>query len=464
MVDLFPPPYWSAPGARLYCGDALAVLRTLPSWSVHCVVTSPPYWGLRDYGTGEWEGGSAECDHVQKSGNVYSTRPEVRPGRTPVDGITYKDTCGKCGAQRTDQQLGAEPSPDCGTQGRAQCGACYVCNLVGVIREVRRVMRDDANCWLNLGDSFSSGGQLVGVPWRVALALQADGWVLRNDVIWYSPNKMPESVTNRCTKSHEHIFLLTKGMRYYYDSIAIEEDTVSRPHAPGRVSEERVGQGAGGMGSSILNEPDKVWGADGLKNKRDVWVVPTRSGGAGGHFATYSPQLITPCILAGTSECGACARCGTPYERVVEREQAPPEVFTNRSAPVDGKVYSGSIVNGVWRGQGQKLQDWRDAHPSKTVGWRKVCACVGEEVVRCIVLDPFVGSGTTVATAIDLGRHGVGIDLSAAYLTDLAVPRVEAALRGEGAAARRKAKVVASNWSPNASRPPVERMRGVEED
>lgn len=182
-------PYWTTNDGqlvKLYHGDVLHVLRQLPSQSVHCVVTSPPYWGLRDYGV--------------------------------------------------DHQLGSEKSPDClGWARGVNCAekdwenGCHVCRMVLVFREVRRLLRDDGTFWLNYGDTYNAPGlqgNLVGVPWRVALALQADGWVLRQDIIWHKPSPMPESVKNRCTKSHEYVFLLTKKCsRYYYNAEAIKENS-----------------------------------------------------------------------------------------------------------------------------------------------------------------------------------------------------------------------------------------------
>ena len=330
----WPAAYRAWPGACLYRGDVRTCLRAMPARSVQCCVTSPPYWGLRDYGT--------------------------------------------------DGQVGMEASPDCGTQGQAQCGGCFVCSMVAVFREVHRVLRDDGTCWLNLGDSYLPSGNLVGVPWRVALALQADGWVLRSDIIWYSPNKMPESVLNRCSKSHEHIFLLTKSQDYYYDGVAIKEES---------------------------------------SNKRDVWVVPTR-GYSGAHYATFSPRLITPCILAGTSEHGCCSRCRRPWERVVvridgqvnEEREAGDDLSRDRSFDWsrNGLPGSKSTLDGV-------------PAVKETVGWQAACGC-GWKVTPCVVLDPFVGSGTTVATALTLGRAGVGVDLSEVYLRDNAVPRIEEAM------------------------------------
>jgi DNA modification methylase len=230
--------------SQLIIGDCRKVLASLPGESVDCCVTSPPYFGLRDYGK--------------------------------------------------DGQIGLEQTPD-----------VYVQELVGVFREVRRVLRNDGTLWLNLGDSYSAGGRgggaegsiqsgnigsttgvvfdawkvpgfkpknLLGIPWRVALALQADGWYLRQDIIWSKPNPMPESVTDRCTKAHEYIFLLSKSDRYYFNNEAIKEPSIN----------EDVG---------------------GMRNKRSVWTVTTRPCREA-HFATYPTDLIVPCILAGSKSDG----------------------------------------------------------------------------------------------------------------------------------------------------------------
>lgn len=234
-------------------GDALETLHTLPDCSVHCCVTSPPYWGLRDYG---------------------------------VSG-----------------QLGLEPTPQ-----------EYVSRMVDVFREVRRVLRDDGTLWLNLGDNYAANRHgmkaadfglkskdLVGIPWRVAFALQEDGWYLRQDIIWHKPNPMPESVTDRCTKAHEYIFLMAKNERYYYDQEAISENA--------KCAGQKVKtNGNQGMCSGYDGHRTR----DGLKrgvvvannrNRRSVWTVATHSF-AWAHFATFPPDLIKPCILAGCPEGG----------------------------------------------------------------------------------------------------------------------------------------------------------------
>jgi DNA modification methylase len=268
-------------------------------------VTSPPYFGLRDYGTATWEGGDTSCDHVHS----YNKQTGVL-SNDDQDGWKklYQDICGKCGASRIDQQIGQEQSPE-----------EYVERLVDVFREVKRILRDDGTLWLNLGDSYAGNnsqasnngragygtprerivnrtGQglkpkdLIGIPWRVAFALQSDGWYLRQDIIWHKPNPMPESVTDRCTKAHEYIFLMSKSEHYYYDSEAIKEKAIQPPHAPGNKKLDVSRNDRGFMGS--------IWGADGMRNKRSVWTVNTKPY-TEAHFAVYPTKLIEPCILAG---------------------------------------------------------------------------------------------------------------------------------------------------------------------
>jgi DNA modification methylase len=324
-------------------GDCRELLKGLPDESVHCVVTSPPYWGLRDYGTAKWEGGDTGCDHRQQLGGEggASAKQNTSAG---TQTIAYRDNCGKCGARRIDAQLGLEPTPQ-----------AYVENMVAVFREVRRVLRDDGTLWLNLGDSYNSIGHkksgsgygstglaggiaqehhplrrentapglkhkdLVGIPWRVAFALQADGWYLRQDIIWAKPNPMPESVRDRCTKAHEYLFLLAKSEQYFYDAEAIKEPVSDKTHARRKIVPAgwAVGEGAhtavahqtaknhrkvAEPGSGVKNNssmdaalavmPDN-------RNKRSVWTVPSAPFPEA-HFATFPPALIEPCILAGS--------------------------------------------------------------------------------------------------------------------------------------------------------------------
>jgi DNA modification methylase len=247
---------------KIMQGNCLDILRTLPDASVHCCITSPPYFGLRDYG----------CEG----------------------------------------QIGLEPTPD-----------EFVARLVDVFGEVRRVLRDDGTLWLNLGDSYCGAGysnhtlerngaalrgdggkqrhgttrisglkskDLIGIPWRVAFALQSDGWYLRQDIIWSKPNPMPESVRDRCTKAHEYIFLLSKSERYYFDADAVAEPEVcGRQRGPAIHPDVKSTNGNSGLSRRK---------SDGFRNKRSVWTVTTKPF-KGAHFATFPPDLIEPCVLAG---------------------------------------------------------------------------------------------------------------------------------------------------------------------
>ena len=313
--------------ARILVGDVRTRLSKIPDQSVQSCVTSPPYWGLRDYGTAEWEDGDGNCDHIQdESKTKQFGNPEFnenRPSRkeTKTKGFYYEKECEKCGAKRIDSQIGLEQSPN-----------EYVEQLVQVFREVKRVLRDDGTLWLNLGDSYSGSGKgpsgnlgkthdernmeekhsaivpdglkpkdLVGIPWRVAFALQADGWYLRQDIIWAKPNPMPESVTDRCTKSHEYLFLLSKSARYYFDNQAIKEPGVSE------IGDAQIRFGGSKYGDSDdpkhATKSGDVWvkPEDGLRNKRDVWTINTKPF-KGAHFAVMPEALVEPCILAGSKE------------------------------------------------------------------------------------------------------------------------------------------------------------------
>jgi len=260
-------------------GDCRDTLRRLSADGVKAqmCVTSPPYFGLRDYGH--------------------------------------------------EDQIGLEPTP-----------ADYIAAMVDVFRCVRDVLADDGVAWVNLGDSYGPGKQLIGIPWRVALALQADGWILRQDIIWHKPNPMPESVTDRCTKAHEYIFLLSKSERYFFDSDSIEEPVTGNSSTGAKIpSTLSGGKGANGLTQTGGKESSTLglgWHKS-TRNRRDVWTVHVRPYG-GAHFATFPPALIEPCILAG-------------------------------SRPGD------------------------------------------------IVLDPFLGSGTTAAVAIQHGRNWIGCELNPDY-------------------------------------------------
>ena len=236
---------------EILLGNCIDKLKELTDDSVQTCITSPPYYGLRDYGTGRWVGGDPNCNHFRenKKGNSTSTghKAMFESGNAVGDAI-YKKVCPICGAVRVDEQIGLEETPE-----------EYIDNLVQVFHEIKRVLKDDGTLWVNIGDSYNGykgnavsqyndsdyvGGHgfhptresgyglecknlkpkdLIGIPWMLAFALRADGWYLRQDIIWQKPNPMPESVTDRCTKSHEYIFLLSKNEKYYFDNDAIKE-------------------------------------------------------------------------------------------------------------------------------------------------------------------------------------------------------------------------------------------------
>lgn len=276
-------PFWQTTDkqlVRLYHGDVVKTLRRLSAKSVQCVVTSPPYWSLRDYGTAEWEGGSDVCDHKRKGIDIRKDPTSTLNSRASNQNHERepwpKGVCKKCGAKRIDQQIGSEKTPE-----------EFVEKMVEVFRQVWRVLRDDGTVWLNLGDSYGKQG-LVGAPWKVALALQADGWILRQDVIYAKPNPMPESVRNRCTKSHEYLFLLTKkGSGYYCDMEAIRETSVNRESLEGRTprNDDQFVQTGGDKATYRTGfsqiEQGKTYPT---RNKRSVWNIASESY-EGAHFA-----------------------------------------------------------------------------------------------------------------------------------------------------------------------------------
>jgi hypothetical protein len=260
---------------------------------------------------------------------------------------------------------------------------------------------------------------LIGIPWMLAFALRADGWYLRQDIIWHKPNPMPESVKDRCTKSHEYIFLLSKSARYYYDNEAVKEPVsdVSMKRAEYGWDCDRPSTKNGSMGGEGIHT-EKMGSRfvdPAGRNKRDVWTVTTKPY-KGAHYATFNPELIKPCILAGAPET-CCAKCGAPYERVVERDRKARNELPKDDPRYRPNTYHGSYEN--INGKGDAGYTF-----TQTLGFEPTCDC-NAGTSSGIVFDPFVGSGTTVATAIQLGRKGIGIDLSFKYLQENAKARVD---------------------------------------
>ena len=297
-------------------GDCIDVLKTLPDNSIDCCVTSPPYYGLRDYGTGTWVGGDPNCPHRRMS----KFSPNTSTGHAQeelignVGDAIYKSVCPLCGAVREDKQVGLEETPE-----------EYIDRLVAIFDEVKRVIKDDGTLWVNIGDTYNGSKQgnteyikrkelsdtnnfvknkwggaktkdMIGIPWMLAFALRNSGWYLRQDIIWFKVNPMPEPVKDRCVKSHEYIFLLSKSPKYYFDYEAIQEVATgsSKPRVFGK--HDQIG--------TFRNDIDKVFdGGNGMRNKRDVWSVsPSHYSEA--HFATFPEDLVEPMILAGCPEGG----------------------------------------------------------------------------------------------------------------------------------------------------------------
>lgn len=457
---------------EIICADAREALAAMPDGSVHTCITSPPYWGLRDYGLEPVVWGDAECGHEwgeesyqrrSNDGGDPNRKQETNAGALGRDEPIYHAFCRRCSAWRGS--LGLEPTPE-----------LYVEHIVQVMREVRRVLRDDGTLWLNLGDSYAGsqkgigadgtayGGakqrtnsgsmglpvikdipglkpkDLVGIPWRVAFALQADGWWLRSDIVWSKPNPMPESVTDRPTRSHEYLFLLSKSARYYYDQDAIQEpaknpeDDIRRIEQQHEKNKSAATAERGGLRVRKSKMPDgwathkgnhgtihqdgREAGAPTVipagRNKRSVWEIATQPY-AKAHFATFPEKLVEPCILAGTSEWGCCPECGAPWERMVEKGKLVPDApgYKPRGAehPRDGFRAVGMTVKGDPHGSAAPNHHYERIDK----GWCPTCDHEGEPA-PCTVMDPFAGSGTVGLVAERLGRHSVLIDANEDYV------------------------------------------------
>ena len=334
--------------AQIILGDVRTSLQRIDEKSVQTCITSPPYWGLRDYGE--------------------------------------------------DNQIGLEQTPD-----------EYVAQMVAVFREVWRVLRDDGTVWLNIGDSYAGGGMkipeglkqkdLVGIPWRVALALQADGWYLRQDIIWHKPNPMPESVSDRCTKSHEYVFLLTKSPKYFFDNEAIKEDGVIPAGTKGaKGSVERQNE------KGVNARPPEYKIYDGKRNKRSVWTINTKPF-KGAHFAVMPEALVEPSILAGIPQGGCCSTCRTPYIRDMRKgERVNFEVRENTLNVIPGR-------NKLSRLQSKAME----SRPKEMMGWIQSCECAESEPVPSLAMDPFTGSGTVAVVALRNNCNFIGTELNPEY-------------------------------------------------
>jgi DNA modification methylase len=368
-------------------------------------------WGLRKY-----EGDQG----VEWPAVEYSPMPGLPP-------ITIEP-------MRCD--LGLEPTPE-----------AYIGHLMLVMREMWRVLSGSGTAWVNLGDSYASSGNhgrisdksalnggsgpgkkyeigtmgraptphglktkdLCMIPQRFALAAQADGWWVRSEIIWAKKAPMPESVTDRPTRSHEQIWLLTKQPQYFYDAEAVREPLKRGSCGSSFTSGKTLVNGQGRVSTKERTEPSG-------RNRRDVWHLgPSPYPGA--HFATFPPIIPETCIQAGTSARGVCPECGNPWVRVVEREFVPQPDVKDAAKLLKGSNKGMATENG-----------WGDTPRgttcSSTVGWEPTCECDAEPI-PATVLDPFVGSGTTVQAAVKLGRHAIGVDISGEYLNTLVPERLK---------------------------------------
>jgi DNA modification methylase len=453
--------------ARILVGDVLARLADLPDDSVHCVVTSPPYWGLRDYGTARWDGGDPNCSHRQPATGSTQNKGH-RAGGAP-----FRDKCGLCGAVRSDEQLGLEPTVQ-----------EYVDRMVEVFREVRRVLRPDGTLWLNLGDCYATGAgkvgdapgggeqgarwrgdvdrirdekrgyripagatntidpkgraglgpmtqpnrmpqaglkpkDLVGVPWRVAFALQADGWWLRRDIIWAKPNPMPESCRDRPTSSHEYLFLLTKAESYFYDAAAVMENVTGGAHRRSAAASQfpaqsvrdekrrrrgvnpkalAAGPGVKQNGSFSAAVVDLV----GSRNRRSVWTIATQPF-PGAHFATFPEEIPRLCIMAGTSEKGVCPTCGAPRRRVIVRKGGT----IGHEWHTDPALKAGGVARIERRAD-------EGSYSRRHAGWSSTCVCGFPQYQPgdLELIETPVGDEAGPDTTMTEGRRGLGRERS----------------------------------------------------
>lgn len=453
-------PWLRDPDVTLWHGDCLSVLRTMPDRSVHMVASSPPFYGLRDYGTGSWEGGEEGCDHKAAAG----AERKFTNGRgegvgddyagsnlrswTTRDGTAYREECGKCGARRVDQQIGLEASPD-----------EWVERLVEVYAECRRVLRDDGVMWVEIGDSYTPTGggapgkpkgliarrpwkpkDLLGQPWMLAFALRADGWYLRSEVIWHRPNPMPESIGDRPTKAHSTVFLLSKSPRYFYDADAIRQPFSENSHARGNgigvkqeLNAERgmtAGRNNASFGNAVRRHQSDVATPqeetlDGMEGERprgpdgrratahprpgvnslqerstgDRWPNP---GGANARTVWSIPTEPTSFKHFATWPTKLIARmiqAGTSEKGCCPSCGAPWRRVTDE--PEQGESWHDHDDD---LGQGQRQPDglagdrfYEGWSPPVTLGWERSCSCV---VLECGVCDR-----TTHMSAVHDGVH-----------------------------------------------------------
>jgi len=383
------------PYVSIYQGNCLEVMATLPADSVQCVVTSPPYWGLRKY-DGE--------QVIKEWGCAYGLEPTIE---------------------------------------------LYVAHTVEILQAIKRVLRPDGICWFNLGDSYAGSQKGIGqdgkayggkkqqtcvgsiglpvqewgnlkpkdlclIPFRVALAAQSDGWYIRSVIIWSKPNPMPESVKDRPTESHEYILMMTKSSKYYFDMEAVREP-YQLSYLP-RMEYPRYSEfSKGNSGEYAVVNPE--YNNTGGRNIRSVWEITTQPF-SDAHFATFPEEIPRKCILASTSEKGCCSKCGKPWVRIIQNGLTAHDGQTGSTYEKGTTANRLALLRQAARARGQEY-----SNESITLGWQPQCSC-NAEVVPCTVLDPFGGSGTTSKVAKELNRKSIYIDVSEKYCA-MARKRIE---------------------------------------
>lgn len=445
-------------------GHCITKLNELPADSVHCMVTSPPYYRLRNYKTEpQIFGGYPECGHEwdehvsaktsgSKQGSTLEHVSEGTQNAQATRGNIVSWTCSLCGAYKGE--LGWEPTPD-----------IYIRNLVSVFAACHRVLRPDGVLWVNIADSFAAGGHghgggsrseayghsdLTGgyqgrkppacwnlkkkdmmlIPHRMIIALQEFGWYVRMENIWNKPNPMRSSATDRTTLAHEYVFQLTKSEHYYFDAFAIstpvKTDTIARMFR-GRNEHKNSGEVVPGQPAHSFLEarPNESHLAKlftdencARANRLSVWTIPA-SNFRDAHFATFPPELAKLCIMSSTSDVGCCAQCGAPYERMIERGEPDRSAQQACGGDADG-LYFGEAEKDYSEGGAQdpsatKARILAGMVVKRTSGWKATCMCGTKAKKPCVVLDPFTGSGTVGEVCMDTKRDFIGIDLQADY-------------------------------------------------
>jgi DNA modification methylase len=438
--------FYQEPNLILYRGHALSVLRELPDESVDCCMTSPPYWGLRTYKTEPIVWCNGHCEH--EWGNLIP-HPMHKSGDHSINSTLDDDTgkqqdivrhegnqgnfCLKCHAWKGE--LGLEPTIE-----------LYISHLIQIFDEVKRVLKRTGTCWVNIVDSYSGSGQgkngdgtigklsekqrtnkgtvedefrhgiggVVGIPAkslclipeRFALAMVTQNWICRNDIIWYKANPMPESVKDRFTGTYEHVYFFVKSKKYWFEQQfepSIIPYDINHVNIKRDWSDQKTGNPIQNTNPQALPQG---------RNKRDVWEINTQPYPEA-HFATYPEKLCEIPILSGCPSM-ICTKCGKAREKIYETEGLP----RNRK---DCKQYNIGNQSGMSNLSGPKLEAWREEHPLIDKGYSN-CGC-GAKFEPGTVLDPFTGSGTTLAVAKRLNRKSIGIELNLDYCR-LAVDRI----------------------------------------